>query len=31
MVVSGYYVMVSMVLNVNRTPIPEEATPIPTL
>ena len=31
MVVSGYYVMVSMVLNVNRTPIPDEATPIPTL
>jgi 4-carboxymuconolactone decarboxylase len=31
MVVSGYYVMVSMVLNVNRTPIPEEASPIPTL
>ena len=31
MVVSGYYVMVSMVLNVNRTPIPEEATPIPRL
>lgn len=31
MVVSGYYVMVSMVLNVNRTPIPEDAVPIPTL
>ncbi|MFY9136546.1 carboxymuconolactone decarboxylase family protein [Zwartia sp.] len=31
MVVSGYYVMVSMVLNVNRTPLPEGAVPIPTL
>lgn len=31
MVVSGYYVMVSMVLNVNRTPLPEGATPIPQL
>jgi len=31
MVVSGYYVMVSMVLNVNRTPIPEDAVPIPEL
>jgi len=31
MVVSGYYVMVSMVLNVNRTPIPEDAHPIPEL
>ena len=29
MVVSGYYVMVSMVLNVNRTPLPEGAVPIP--
>lgn len=31
MVVSGYYVMVSMVLNVNRTPLPEGAVPIPKL
>jgi 4-carboxymuconolactone decarboxylase len=31
MVVSGYYVMVSMVLNVNRTPLPEGAVPIPEL
>lgn len=31
MVVSGYYVMVSMVLNVNRTPLPEGAAPIPPL
>jgi 4-carboxymuconolactone decarboxylase len=31
MVVSGYYVMVSMVLNVNRTPLPEGAQPIPKL
>jgi 4-carboxymuconolactone decarboxylase len=31
MVVSGYYVMVSMVLNVNRTPLPEGAVPIPAL
>jgi 4-carboxymuconolactone decarboxylase len=31
MIVSGYYVMVSMVLNVNRTPLPEGATPIPQL
>ena len=31
MVVSGYYVMVSMVLNVNRTPLPQDATPIPNL
>jgi 4-carboxymuconolactone decarboxylase len=31
MVVSGYYVMVSMVLNVNRTPLPEGAVPIPSL
>jgi 4-carboxymuconolactone decarboxylase len=31
MIVSGYYVMVSMVLNVNRTPLPEGATPIPEL
>jgi 4-carboxymuconolactone decarboxylase len=31
MVVSGYYVMVSMVLNVNRTPLPEGAEPIPEL
>jgi hypothetical protein len=31
MVVSGYYVMVSMVLNVNRTPLPEEVAPIPEL
>lgn len=31
MIVSGYYVMVSMVLNVNRTPLPEGATPIPKL
>ena len=29
MVVSGYYVIVSMVLNVNRTPLPEGAVPIP--
>jgi hypothetical protein len=25
--VSGYYVMVSMILNVNRTPLPAGATP----
>jgi 4-carboxymuconolactone decarboxylase len=31
MVVSGYYVMVSMVLNVNRTPLPDDAEPIPEL
>jgi len=31
MVVSGYYVMVSMVLNVNRTPLPDGAVPIPEL
>jgi 4-carboxymuconolactone decarboxylase len=31
MVVSGYYVMVSMVLNVNRTPLPDDAVPIPEL
>ncbi|MCM0036377.1 MAG: carboxymuconolactone decarboxylase family protein [Burkholderiaceae bacterium] len=31
MVVCGYYVMVSMVLNVNRTPLPEDAVPIPEL
>lgn len=29
--VSGYYVMVSMVLNVNRSPLPEGAIPIPAL
>ena len=31
MVVSGYYVMVSMVLNVNRTPLPEGAVPLPAI
>lgn len=31
MVVSGYYVMISMVLNVNRSPLPEGAIPIPEL
>jgi len=31
MVVSGYYVMISMVLNVNRSPLPEGAVPIPKL
>jgi 4-carboxymuconolactone decarboxylase len=31
MVVSGYYVMVAMALNVNRSPLPEGAVPIPEL
>jgi len=31
MVVSGYYVTVSMVLNVNRSPLPDGAVPIPEL
>jgi 4-carboxymuconolactone decarboxylase len=31
MVVSGYYVMVAMALNVNRSPLPEGAIPIPEL
>lgn len=31
MVVSGYYVLISMVLNVNRSPLPEGAVPIPKL
>lgn len=31
MMVSGYYVMVAMALNVNRSPLPEGATPIPEL
>jgi len=31
MVVSGYYVLISMVLNVNRSPLPEGAVPIPRL
>ena len=31
MVVSGYYVMISMVLNVNRSPLPDGAVPIPEL
>lgn len=31
MMVSGYYVMVAMALNVNRSPLPEGAVPIPEL
>jgi 4-carboxymuconolactone decarboxylase len=31
MMVSGYYVMVAMALNVNRSPLPEGAIPIPEL
>jgi 4-carboxymuconolactone decarboxylase len=31
MMVSGYYVMVAMALNVNRSPLPEGALPIPEL
>jgi 4-carboxymuconolactone decarboxylase len=31
MVVSGYYVMVAMALNVNRSPLPEGVVPIPEL
>jgi 4-carboxymuconolactone decarboxylase len=31
MVVSGYYVMVAMALNVNRSPLPEGVEPIPEL
>ena len=31
MVVSGYYVMVAMALNVNRSPLPEGVIPIPEL
>lgn len=31
MVVSGYYVMVAMALNVNRSPLPEGVMPIPDL